>query len=168
EDDDDSEAQGTWLTRIFGGTAKAEPSESGDPEYYIVEHIVDCDHPPTGYKAAALLLLDSARDAWGEDLPDEQEIVADIADIIVCAFVLESTWLRWKKISRTDAGREAGKVAWLAVELLCHLTQDLAAPKAEAVISHFRETAKGGKRNRRADKLSQHVSNTMLPLDSSR
>lgn len=54
-------------------------------------------------KLAALLMLDMARNAYGNELMDEQEVCAAISDLAIAAYVSESAFLRAAKLKMSGS-----------------------------------------------------------------
>jgi alkylation response protein AidB-like acyl-CoA dehydrogenase len=70
-------------------------------------------------KRKAGMLLEVAHVTLGEKLPEEQEVMAGIADTVIAAYVAESAWLRCRKLSRNVDLPKAGRLAQMATELYC-------------------------------------------------
>ena len=68
------------------------------------------DAVPAKLKTAALLLLGLAKDTFGEQLAEEQEVCAAIADVAAAAFVSESAFVRVAKTSDNSAGSDAARL----------------------------------------------------------
>jgi butyryl-CoA dehydrogenase len=61
-----------------------------------------------------LLAAGTAYQRFGNDLQDQQEVMADLADCITAIFALESTLLRSRKLAASAAGNRAGAASMAA------------------------------------------------------
>jgi len=64
----------------------------------------------------ALALLRAARAKWGNEVMEEQEVVAANADLVCAAFVSESAWVRARKLCERAPGSPAAALARTAAE----------------------------------------------------
>jgi alkylation response protein AidB-like acyl-CoA dehydrogenase len=70
-------------------------------------------------KRNAAWMLITVRDSLGSKLAEEQEVAAAVADVVIAAYVAESTWVRARKLAGRDASSRAAFLAGIAAELYC-------------------------------------------------
>jgi 2-phospho-L-lactate guanylyltransferase (CobY/MobA/RfbA family) len=81
----------------------------------------------TRLKLLSIALLGSASAAYGETLKDEQEVLAQIADVIIETYATESAIARAEKMAASGDGRAA-----LAADIAAVYTNDAADKVAAA------------------------------------
>jgi alkylation response protein AidB-like acyl-CoA dehydrogenase len=84
---------------------------------------------------AGLLLLDLARKEWGDELAEQQEVVAAIADIFSAAYVSESAILRACKLA--DSGNSGAALARDAALLCTAEALQVLQAGASAALNHL-------------------------------
>jgi alkylation response protein AidB-like acyl-CoA dehydrogenase len=97
-------------------------SASRRPSDAMTEYLAEEMRLVSGAKNVALLVMAVARQGYGEQLSDQQEILAAISDIIMEVFAMESAVLRARKIwsaSGSDAADESSQQSKMA-RLLVH------------------------------------------------
>ena len=96
----------TLLRRVSAGRIELTILEElvRDPDSESLNLLAVTDSTPVYWmKRHAQFLLNTAKDTFGDNLLEEQEVVAAIADIICAAFVLESAWVRCQKMMEAGA-----------------------------------------------------------------
>ncbi len=91
-------------------------------------------------KTAALVLLHIASSAYGQRLPDEQEVVACIADIVIAAFVVESAALRMARMAARRVKPDILEIASIAADIVADQVLASAHIGAHTVMTRVAQT----------------------------
>jgi len=93
-------------------------------------------------KTAALALLGRARQRFGDGLSEEQEVCAAIADLMGAAFVVESAWLRLRRLKERDFRSRASSLAEHAALLCTEWARRETLPQTEAALLRVSRTGR--------------------------
>jgi len=104
-------------------------------------------------KQLALSMLSSISSAWGSALKDEQEVLADTADVVIEAYAIESALARAEKIA--DSGRhEQAQVAAEIVRVYLTDAVDRIAARARQVARALSGQGRPGVLDQSIDRVS--------------
>ncbi len=130
----------TLLRRISAGRLELSDIEElvHDPNSEDLNLLTVTDSTPVYWmKRHAKFLLNCARSTFGDNLLEEQEVVAAIADIICAAFVLESAWIRCQKLMEAGVSESRLISAVTAARILTWDAMGRVSTSANDVVSRL-------------------------------